>query len=641
MADVVERLPFPISKKLASTVTDIVSRNGREIHYTIAGIPFRLATSPDMPATFETAPGEKLQQDTEPEAGEQTFSGWWLRSQASWHEGAGARYPETSIGQGLRVSATAGFYTSSNVDVWTPGELKLLRSAAGTVSSTNQCVAVVPVSTAFSVVAGRVGAVVRYTDLDAGSVTTDLYVNASVTFGTVVATEQEWFAAGNDGKVYSGPIGSTTTTPKIWTLTGAGAGPTRIGWAKHRLWATNGNRIYAIDYSTPGATASTYNHPSTAWTYTDIADVTGGVLFAGYGDGSSHLQRIALNTDGSVPVLSAATTLAVLPSDEKALRCNSLTGSLVCILTNMGVRVAKADTSGNLTYGPLFLQRSQEVPETAKPSLKSAGRFWWVSFGDETKLWRIDSSTEVEDTVYAYASDMQVSSSSNFVGLSVRNERPVVVSTAGSIYFMNATQLCSTGFIQTGRIKYRTDEMKTYHYVNVTAAPLQGSVSLDFLNDADTETRVLTWSTPGAALVPAQIPNQLGAQRFASVKLTLQPSATDITTGPRISGVRVKALPAQRPQRIYTIPFECYDQEQWSTGQREGYEGFARDRYLAVRAAEDAGGVVLLVNYMFPNPSGELCKIEGAKFIQFQQPDSVTLDGGFGGVLAVTLRTLT
>jgi hypothetical protein len=103
----------------------------------------------------------------------------------------------------------------------------------------------------------------------------------------------------------------------------------------------------------------------------------------------------------------------------------------------------------------------------------------------------------------------------------------------------------------------------------------------------------------------------------------------------------VKALPAARPQRLYTIPLLCYDQEQWSNGQFDGYEGYARDRYLSIRAAEDAGGVVLLVNYNFPNPQGELCRLEEVKFVQLQQPDGWQIDGGFGGILAVTLRTLT
>jgi hypothetical protein len=634
MADVVERLPFPISKRLASAVTEVTARNGRELHYTIAGVPFRVATSPQMPLTLETAQMQKQQQDQEQEAGEQTLSGWWLRSQVSWHEGAGALFSEPRGD----VTATSQFRESSNVDVWTQGRLSLLHATVDAGGTTNRSVAVIPLSTAHSVVAGRVGSVVRYTNLDVSTATTNLYINGAVTFTQVIATETDWYAAGNDGKVYSGPIGALTGSPLVWTLASAGSGPTRIAWAKHRLWAVNGNKIYELTYTAPGVETAVYTHPATGWVYSDVTDGPGGILFSGYGDGTSHIQRITLDADGSVPVLSGATTLAILPSDEKALRINSLAGSMICILTNMGVRVAVAQTSGDLVYGPLFLERDVEVPETVTPSLASAGRFWWLSFGDETKLWRIDSSTEVEEGIFAYASDMETSSAPT--GVSARHGRAVVSEVSGAVAYQHATNLCASGYIQTGRIRFRTDELKTYHYVDVTTDPLEGSVTLDLLTDSDSEIRVLTWDVQGRLLPSAQVPTANNLQRYMSVKLTLQ-RATDPVNGPVILGVRMKALPAGRPQRIYTLPLLCYDSEQWSNGQEEGYEGFGLERYLSVRAAEDAGGIVLLVNYNFPAPQAELCRIEEMKFVQLQQPDDRQLAGGYGGILVVTLRTLT
>lgn len=638
MADVTNRLPFPISQKLSSLVQEIISRNGREIHYTVAGVPFRVYTSPDMPLSLETAPQQKQQQDQEPEAGEQTLSGWWLRSQVSWHEGAGILYTE----QRGEVKATAAFRASSNVDVWTEGVLQLLKAPTsyGGAGASNVAVAIIPDTTALKIVLGATGGVRQYNNVDTAGTVTDLYLNAGVTFTHVIATEQFWYAAGNDGKVYSGAIGATTASPSIWTLTGADvAKPTRIVWAKHRLWAINSNKIYNLNATTPGATAATYTHPSTGWVYSDLTDGPGGIFFSGYGDGTSHIQRIALDASGAVPTLTAATTLAVMPSDERVLRINSLAGSMVCMVTNFGVRVAVADINGNLQYGPLFLERATEVPYTVKPTLHSAGRFWWVGFGDENKLWRVDSSTETDDGVFASASDMETSGPPQSVA--VRNDRVVVVTTAGSVQYTHASNLCSTGYIQTGRIRFRTDEWKTYHYIDCTADPLQGSIVLDVLNDADSLANVLTWSTQGKALPSAQFPATFGRQRFASVKLTLNRSGTDSTKGPVIYGIRVKAIPASPPQRIYTLPLQCFDREQWTTGQQEGYDGWAYDRYLSVRAAEDAGGVVMLTNYGFPEPLGELCRIEEMKFVQLLPPDSEQKDGGFGGVLLVTLRTLT
>lgn len=645
MADVTERLPYAISRKLQSTVDQVAARNGRHIDYTIGGIPFRLRLADDSPLTLETAPVQKAQQDTEPEAGEQTLAGWWLRSQSSWHEGAGFKYAE-SRGE---VKETSRFLDSLNVDPWTAGELKLLRRANSVATSANLSVAIVPTDTGNTIVTGQSGAVRKYTDLGAG-VAADLYIGAGVSFTNVVATEVYWFAAGNDGRVYSGPTTAVTAAPSVWSLTGANtAKPTRIFWAKHRLWAVNGHKIYDVNFQTPGtvgaptATAEVYKHPSASWEYTDICDAPGGVLFSGHGDGASHLQRITLNNDGSVPTLSGATTTAILPSDEKALRISSLTGSLVCILTSKGVRVAAAQTSGELVYGPLFLERDTELSPTAKPALTAAGRFWWLVWGDSPTVYRIDSSIEVDEGVFAYASDMNAPAATPFVDVAVRGERPVVVTSSGGLVCRHETELESVGWIRSGRIRYRTEEPKLFQFVDVSAAPLQGAITLDVLNEADSEIRLITWSKPGTGtLATASVGTEVGPVRFMSVKLTMT-RASDSISGPEIHGWQVKALPAVKTQRVYTLPLECYDREQWASGQEDtdGYAGYARDRYYGMRAAEDAGGVVVLRDYRFESPVGELCKIEGMRFIQTQPGSPDRLYGGFGGVLVLTLRTLT
>lgn len=650
MADVTERLPFAISERLASTVEDVLARNGREIHYTIASVPFRLHVTGDSPMTLETAQVQKNQQDTEPDPGEQTFAGWWLRSQASWHEGAGAKFMEPRLqSTSYRAPDSSAFYDSQNIDVWMQGEMTLLRRAVSVSSSLNRSVSVIPDATGLSVLAGRSGAVAKYDNLDAGASLTTLYSGGTVNFTHVVATAATWFAAGDDGKIYSGPTSGVTTTPNVWSLTGADTTKaTRIAWAKHRLWAVNGNKIYYVNFASPGtvaapaATAALYTHPSTSWVYTDVTDITGGVLFAGYGDGSSQLQVVTLATDGSAPTMSGATTTAILPSDEKALRVNSLTGSLVCILTSRGARVASVQGSGDLQYGPLFLERPSPTSVAMKPGLTSSGRFWWATWGDNATLYRIDSSQEVDSGVFAYATDMN-SGVSAFNDVTALGDRPVVVTAGGAVVYRHATELEAEGWLKTGRVRFRTEEQKIFKFISVTAAPLVGAISLDFVDEADAETRLITHSIPGTGELPvAEVPDTIGTLKFMALKITLDRSATDATAGPELRGFQIKALPAAKPQRIYTLPLECYDTEKWSTGQRDpyGYDGWARDRYLALRMAEDTGGVVVLRDYRLETPTAELVKIEGLKFIQLVQPDD-RLSGGFGGILVATLRTLT
>ena len=651
MADVVERLPYPISKRLATAQEEVLAKNGREIHVTIGGIPFRLAATNDSPVVFDTAQIRKDQQDVEPDPGEQSLAGWWLRSQASWHEGAGYVFMEPRLdSSAYRAPDSASFRDSYNIDVWTKGQMTLLRKAVEVGSSLNSSVAVIPGATGLSVLVGRAGSVGKYDNLDSGNTLTNLYSGPGVTFTQVVALSSTWFAVGSDGRVYSGPIGSVTAAPKVWSLTGVDTTkPIRIGWAKHRLFAANGNKLYWVNYASPGtaaapaATAALYTHPSESWIYTDIADVPGGVLFSGYGDGASHLQRVSLDTDGSTPTMNAATTTAILPSDESAIRISSLTGSLVCVLTTRGVRVAQTQTSGELVYGPLFMERDTDLPLTANPALVAGGRFWWLVWGDQSTVYRIDSSVQVEDGVFAYAADMNLSTATGFTGIAVRGERPVVVTSSGAVVYRHLTQLEPEGWIQSGRIRFRTEEPKQFQFVDVSAAPLMGALTLDVLNEADSPVRINQWTQAGLGTLPtAQVPTNTGPLRFVSLKLTFT-RAGDGISGPEVHGWQVKALPAGKPQRLYQLPLKCLDVEQWSTGQVDpyGYKGYARDRYYALRQAEDAGGVVVLRDYRFPSPQGELCKIEGIKFVQTRPGDPAHQQGVFEGTLVVTLRTLT
>ena len=51
----------------------------------IGGMPFIFGSSEKYPYKRETAPYRKQQTDVQKEPGEQTITGWWLRSQSSFH----------------------------------------------------------------------------------------------------------------------------------------------------------------------------------------------------------------------------------------------------------------------------------------------------------------------------------------------------------------------------------------------------------------------------------------------------------------------------------------------------------------------------------------------------------------------------
>ena len=88
----------------------------------IGGEPFFLGASDKYPYHRETASYKKQQVDLTQQPGEQSFEGWWLRSQSSWHLGAGINYLEPLQGDDVIYR----FNKSNGVDVWTPGEATLL-----------------------------------------------------------------------------------------------------------------------------------------------------------------------------------------------------------------------------------------------------------------------------------------------------------------------------------------------------------------------------------------------------------------------------------------------------------------------------------------------------------------------------------
>jgi hypothetical protein len=89
----------------------------------VNNMPFFIASTDEQPYRRESAPSKREQIDQTTEPGEQSFTGWWFRSQSSCHLGAGARFFEPVQDETLRYR----FLDSEGVDVWTKGEISLLK----------------------------------------------------------------------------------------------------------------------------------------------------------------------------------------------------------------------------------------------------------------------------------------------------------------------------------------------------------------------------------------------------------------------------------------------------------------------------------------------------------------------------------
>ncbi len=92
----------------------------------IGGQPFIYAISDGNPYIRQTAPFRKEQFDNQTEPGEQSLTGWWIRSQSSFHNGAGITFFDPAL---VSNEGAYRFADSQGVDVWTEGQVTLLSSS--------------------------------------------------------------------------------------------------------------------------------------------------------------------------------------------------------------------------------------------------------------------------------------------------------------------------------------------------------------------------------------------------------------------------------------------------------------------------------------------------------------------------------
>jgi hypothetical protein len=120
-SDISERIPTVLSNPAGSTT---YTPTGYSYDIAIAGLPFFISPLDDSPYRRVTAQYRKNQFDTSREPGEQTLTGWWLRSQSSFHFGQGIKFYEPAQDESLRFQYTE----SKGLDVWTKGQATLLPS---------------------------------------------------------------------------------------------------------------------------------------------------------------------------------------------------------------------------------------------------------------------------------------------------------------------------------------------------------------------------------------------------------------------------------------------------------------------------------------------------------------------------------
>ena len=123
---------LPIARGIAEigilSSSSVWQNSAESYDVALGGQPFLYAISDARPYIRQTAPYRKEQFDNNQEPGEQSLTGWWLRSQSSFHNGTGIKFYDPSAGEVVAHR----FTDSKGVDVWTKGQVTLLKDVVDT-----------------------------------------------------------------------------------------------------------------------------------------------------------------------------------------------------------------------------------------------------------------------------------------------------------------------------------------------------------------------------------------------------------------------------------------------------------------------------------------------------------------------------
>ena len=382
----------------------------------IGGMPFIYAISDSRPYIRQTAPFRKDQFDNQTEPGEQSLTGWWIRSQSSFHYGDGITfYDPTSNNSGTPEHYR--YAESKGVNVWDIGQVTLLNDVdaehitTGAIESNGRANQQLR-----SIKWNNTSGVLLKDEYDVDKIASDGTLTNFIDYNA--GTDAKVYAICDDGvnafwitntstkkTVYKKPLtGTSASTADVTTMfdeIGLVTNAT-MEYVKDRIVMCANNKVYEFSSSAVAMPSPVYTHPSTAHVYTSVAASGTSIYVSGYNGIQSTILRFTLSSAGVMPTLTSAIIAAELPVGEIVHKIHYYLGYMM-IGTNLGVRVAQVSDDGSINYGPLIVQTTQPCYDFA-----SRDHYVWcaTSVDGEPGVIRIDLSAEIETLRFAWANDL-------------------------------------------------------------------------------------------------------------------------------------------------------------------------------------------------------------------------------------------
>ena len=630
--DITEGIPYVLSNPVGSTT---YTPTGPAYEIAIGALPFFLANSDEMPYRRVTAQYRKQQIDQTREAGEQTLTGWWVRSQSSFHYGAGIKYFEPQQEESLRFQYTE----SKGLDVWTRGQATLLNDTAsfyagaaaaqliGVNDGTNDCILVTDGTDLKKITTG-------------GTPSTYVQAGTASTIFSVTTNGKQYFFI-NGSHVHRGNLAGTTSDTEIYNASSTTRATIR--YVKQRLIAAIGNKIYELDANNSSGALPTvfYTHPNTSWVWSSISEGPQAIYISGYDPNgtSSAVFKVGLDTANTntlgFPELLTPTVVIDMPQGERINDFDVYLGLYAILATNLGFRVGVSDTNGDIQYGPLLFD------DASCNSIAFRDRFAYIAtlVDGAAGLVRVDlSATVIPGTLFfPWAWDLIASGTTTtasqvaFFGNSDR----AAFTNGNNTWAESTTSLVATGYLRTGYIRYNTLETKIFKLLQARVDTTNGGISIQSIDSFDNFVLIGSFSQ-NATVTEINVSYPATSQEYLGFQFNFTRSSTDVLKGPLFTGYQLKSLPAVPRQRLIQYPLFCYDHESDKFGNEVGYEGSSYFRMSQLEAIENIGDTVRIQD--FRTNESYLGLIEELDFIN-KTPEDKRFSG-FGGTLLVTIRTV-
>lgn len=590
----------------------------------IGGIPFRLKPSQEDPLLWDLRSSEKEQFDSSQQAGENSFGDWWLRSQSSFHGGAGQRY----IDSGDPDIARIRFDTSVAAFPHESGELSIAGQFTSTASGRGLCKQVIWSSTPKLVTASTSTNQIYAATLPGLTGSTTVTLGASG-IPVAMATDGVNVHVAIADKIYR--VNSSGVATNTHTLTFSG--PVVMGFVKQRLIVCVANKVYELDPnpSVPPVAvgAAHYTNPSTAYVYTSVSEGPNGIYLSGYSGAQSDVSSMSVAESAGTIVLGPPVVQLRMPPREIVNDVFFYVGSLFALATSNGARVGSFTPYGQPQMGGLLIK------DTPCHSLTGDGTLIYV--GAEDSVWWIDLSTPTDQVGgYAYAcagTGMGADASDELTDIEVYVDGLVFGTTEAGQLISQPSYAPDEATLSTSWARFGTTEPKRLHYILVEGDfPAVGGVdSILTVTVENAEGETVTFNIAGGAAQFEFSCQGLAASQAFRLHFTLRDAGAGNGVLLRSWQMKAKPVPVRFPE--VTLPLMCWDHEQPVDQPMIGYLGYAKDRFLPLLAlAQRSDQVTVQDKILGINYQAEVARA------QFRQDVGLAATNKFGGTLNVILK---